>query len=158
NPNDRVNAFVRTGYFHEKRHNGKITTVGPVLEEMNDTTWKYVSGGVRVRLPDSSSVQATMLSDTKTFNSNFLAIPDATGARATGRLSLTQNVPTDAFGGMVQWSRSFSGNQVLTAGTDFRRVDADSIEDAYDATTGSNKTLHRVAGGTQRSYGVFVQD
>src|SRR5207244_9745465 len=106
NPNDRVHAFVRTGYFHEERHNGKITTVGPLLEEMNDTSWKYTSGGVAVRLPDSSSLQATILTDTKTFNSNFLAIPDATGARATGRLSLTQTVPADSFGGMVQWSRA----------------------------------------------------
>ena len=47
NPNDRVHAFVRTGYFHEDRHNGKITTVGPLTEELNDTTWKYTSGGVR---------------------------------------------------------------------------------------------------------------
>ncbi len=30
NPNDRVHAFVRTGYFREERHNGKITTVGPL--------------------------------------------------------------------------------------------------------------------------------
>src|SRR5262249_82648 len=43
-------------------------------------------------------------------------------------------------------------------GTDFRRVDGDSIEDAYDAITGTTKTLHRVAGGTQGSVGVFVQD
>jgi outer membrane receptor protein involved in Fe transport len=158
NPTDRVHAFVRTGYFNEKRHNGKITTVGPLLQETNDTTWKYTSGGVRLRLPDGSTLQGTILRDDKTFNSNFLAIPDGTTTRATGRLSLTQNVPTDAFGSMVQWSRSFAGKQVVTAGTDFRWVDAGTIEDSWDATTGSTKTVHRVAGGTQRSYGVFVQD
>jgi iron complex outermembrane recepter protein len=157
NPNDRVQTFVRTGYFREKRHNGKITTVGPLTEELNDTTWTYTSGGVRVRLPDSSNLQATVFVDDKTFNSNFLAIPDATGARATGRLSLNQAVPTDAFGGMVQWSRALGARHVLSAGTDFRWVDGDSIEDAFDAT-GATKTLHRVAGGTQRSLGIFVQD
>ena len=47
---------------------------------------------------------------------------------------------------------------VLSAGTDFRWVDGDSVEDAFDAVTGSTKTLHRVAGGTQRSLGLFVQD
>ena len=158
NPNDRVHAFVRTGYFHEDRHNGKITTVGPLTEELNDTTWKYASGGVSARLPDTSTLQATIFGDTKTFNSNFLAIPDATGARAIGRLTLNQTVPTDAFGGTVQWSRGIFGTHVLTAGTDFRWVDGDSIEDAFDPITGSTKTLHRVAGGTQRSLGVFVQD
>jgi len=157
-PNDRVQAFVRTGYFHEERHNGKITTVGPLTEELNDTTWKYTSGGVRVRLPDASSLQATVFGDTKTFNSNFLAIPDATGARATGRLTLNQTVPTDAFGGTAQWSRGIFGTHVFTAGTDLRWVDGDSIEDAFDPITGATKTLHRVAGGTQRSLGVFLQD
>jgi iron complex outermembrane receptor protein len=157
NPNDRVHAFVRTGYFREERHNGKITTVGPLTEELNDTTWTYTSGGVRVRLPGESTLQATVFADDKTFNSNFLAIPDSTGARAIGRLSLNQTVPTDALGGMVQWSRALGARHVLTAGTDFRWVDGDSIEDAFDAT-GATKTLHRVAGGTQRSLGIFVQD
>ncbi len=158
NPSPNVHAFVRTGYFHEQRHNGKVTTVGPLTEEMNDTTWKYTSGGVRARLPDASTLQATIFGDTKTFDSNFLAIPDATGARAIGRLSLNQTVPTDALGGMVQWSRAFGQRHVLTAGTDFRQVDGDSIEDAFDAVSGATKTLHRVAGGTQRSLGAFVQD
>jgi iron complex outermembrane recepter protein len=158
NPNDRVHAFVRTGYFDEERHNGKITTLGPVTEELNDTTWKYTSGGVRLRLPDGSNLQATGFGDAKTFHSNFLAVPDATGARATARLTLNQTVPTDAFGGMVQWSRGLFGKHALTAGTDFRWVDGDSVEDAFDAVTGATRTLHRVAGGTQRSLGVFVQD
>ena len=158
NPTDRVHAFVRTGYFREKRHNGKITTVGPLTEEMNDTTWNYTSGGVRMELPDSSTLQATIFGDAKTFDSNFLAIPDATGARSIGRLTLNQTVPTDAFGGTVQWSRALGAQHVLTAGSDFRWVDGDSIEDAFDAVTGTTRTLHRVAGGTQRSLGLFLQD
>ena len=126
---------------------------------MNDTTWKCTSGGVRVRLPDASNLQATVFGDAKTFNSNFLAIPDATGARAIG----TPDAEPDACRPMpsAAWcsgrARS-AGQHVLTAGTDFRWVDGDSIEDAFDAVTGSTKTLHRVAGGTQRSLGVFVQD
>ena len=66
--------------------------------------------------------------------------------------------PTDSFGGTAQWSRSVSRAHVLTAGTDFGWVDGDSIEDAFDPITGATKTLHRVAGGTQRSVGVFLQD
>ena len=148
---------MRTGYFREERHNGKITTVGPLTEELNDTTWTFTSGGVRVAM-DASSLQTTVFVDNKTFDSNFLAIPDATGARAIGRLSLNQTVPTDAIGGMVQWTRALGAKHVLTAGTDFRWVDGDSIEDAFDVITGATRTLHRVAGGTQRSLGIFVQD
>jgi outer membrane receptor protein involved in Fe transport len=158
NPNDRVQAFVRTGYFKEERLNGKMTTVGPPVDEMNDTSWTFTSGGLRIRMPDGSNLEATLFGDGKTFRSNFLAIPDATGARATGRLSLNQSVPTDSLGGMVQWSRSLGRAHVLTAGTDLRWVDGDSVEDAFDAVTGATRTLHRVAGGTQRSLGVFVQD
>ena len=59
---------------------------------------------------------------------------------------------------MVQWTRALGATHVLSAGTDVRWVDGDSVEDAFDAITGSTKTLHRVAGGTQRSLGIFVQD
>ncbi len=148
---------MRTGYFSETSDNGKITTVGPPNEEMNGTSWRRTSG-VQLRLPDSSQLQATMFGESTTFDSNFLAIPDATGARSIGRLSLNQTVPTDAVGGMVQWSRSSRRSHVLTAGMDFRWVDGDSIEDAFDAVTGSTRTTHREAGGTQRSLGVFLQD
>ena len=39
NPTDRVNLFFRAGVFDEERNNGKIG-------ELNDTKWKYGSGGV----------------------------------------------------------------------------------------------------------------
>ncbi|MCC7007396.1 MAG: TonB-dependent receptor [Acidobacteria bacterium] len=158
NPTDRVHAFVRAGYFTEERANGKRTSFTPTIEESNDTAWTYTSGGVRAVLPDSSSLQATVFTDAKEFHSNFLAIPDAGTTRNVGRLSLTQTVPTDAVGGMAQWSRVFRGRHAVTGGMDFRWVDGDSVEDAYDAQTGANKTLHRVAGGTQRLFGLFVQD
>jgi iron complex outermembrane recepter protein len=157
-PTDRVHAFIRSGYFREERDNGKITTVGPAIEEANDTTWKYTSGGVRVRLPDSSDLQATIFTDFKTFRSNFMAVPAATPARSLGRMTLNQRVPTKAVGGMVQWSRAFAGQHHLTAGTDWRWVDGDSEEDGLDAVTGANVVRRRVSGGTQRNLGAFVQD
>ena len=44
------------------------------------------------------------------------------------------------------------------AGTDWRWVDGDSEENGLDASTGTQVTLKRVSGGTQRSLGAFVQD
>ena len=73
-------------------------------------------------------------------------------------MTLRQTVPTTGVGGMVQWSRAFGGAHYFTAGTDFRWVDGDSEELGLDALTGTQVTLERISGGTQRSVGVFVQD
>ena len=154
---ERVNAFVRLGYFDENRANGKASTIDGT-EEANDTTWTSASGGVRIRMPDESDVQATIFTDVETFHSNFLAVPAATPARSIGRMTLTQTVPTKGVGGMVQWSRGFRSTQFLTAGLDWRWVDGDSRENGLDATTGTQVILNRISGGTQRSVGLYVQD
>ena len=73
-------------------------------------------------------------------------------------MTLTQTVPTDSVGGMVQWSRAFGSKQYFTAGSDIRWVDGDSQENGLDASTGTQVILDRNSGGTQRSAGFFVQD
>jgi outer membrane receptor protein involved in Fe transport len=161
-PTDRVQAFFRTGYFTENRGNGKIL-------EVNDTRWKSASGGVRIRMPDESDLQASIHSDVEDFHSTFLAVtaPSATvAARSIVRLTIDQNVPTKAFGGVVQWAKALGTKQYFSAGTDLRWVDGDSQEGAYNAVPGAVVppvqntvlALNRVSGGTQRSVGAFVQD
>jgi outer membrane receptor protein involved in Fe transport len=158
-PNDRTHAFARVGFFREKRDNGKISTFTPFTEEANDTTLKSVSGGVRWSLADQSQLSATVYSDVETFRSNFMAVVQGTPVpRSVGRMTLNQRVPTTSVGGMVEWSRAFAGRHYVTAGTDWRWTDGDSEEDALDPTTGTNVTLRRIAGGTQRNLGAFVQD
>ena len=66
-PSDRVSMFFRVGYFKEDRDNGKVG-------EVNDTLWTAASGGVRVRMPDQSDLQATVFPDDSTFHSTFLAV------------------------------------------------------------------------------------
>jgi len=153
----RARAFVKFGYFDEERANGKASTIDGT-EEANDTTWRNLSTGVRFRLPDASDLQATVFTDDETFHSNFLAVPASTPPRNIGRMTLTQRVPTTSVGGMVQWSRALGTKQYFTAGTDWRWVDGDSEENGLDALTGTQVTLKRVSGGTQRSLGAFVQD
>src|SRR2546428_211499 len=124
---DRVKAFFRTGYFSENRGNGKIG-------EVNDTRWKSASGGVRIRMPDESDLQASLFTDFEKFHSTFLAVtaPSATvAARSIVRLTVDQHVPTNAVGSMVQWSKAIGGSNYFSAGTDFRWVDGDSQEDSY---------------------------
>jgi outer membrane receptor protein involved in Fe transport len=158
-PTSRVNAFVRAGYFREERDNAKKVTVAnaPQIPEANDTTWKSVSGGVRVLLPDASDLQARVFADFNRFHSNFLAVPNLV-TRAIARRTLDQVVPTTGVGGMVQWSRGFGARNYFTAGTDWRWVDGDSEENAMDAVTGTTVVTRRVSGGIQRSLGFFVQD
>jgi outer membrane receptor protein involved in Fe transport len=158
-PSSRVSTFVRFGYFREERDNAKKVTIAgaPPIPEANDTTWKSMSGGVRVILPDSSSLQARLFGDIETFRSDFLAVPNLI-TRAIGRRTLDQRVPTDGFGGMVQWSRAIGQRNFLSGGIDWRWVDGDSEEDAFDTLTGTTIVTRRISGGTQRSLGAFVQN
>jgi outer membrane receptor protein involved in Fe transport len=158
-PNDRTQAFARIGLFREKRDNGKMSTFEPVTEEANRTELNSFSGGVRWRLADQSQLSATLFSDVETFRSNFMAVVQGTPVpRSVGRMTLNQRVPTTSVGGMVEWSKTIAGRHYVTAGTDLRWTDGDSEEDALDPVTGTTVVLHRVAGGTQRNLGLFVQD
>ena len=159
---DRVRAFFRAGYFGEDRGNGKVG-------EVNDTRWTALSGGVRAQLPDRSEVQGTLFGDIEKFHSTFLAVtaPSATvAARSIGRLTVDQHVPTDAFGGMVQWAKAINLQNYVSVGTDFHWVDGDSQEDSFNAapgpvvppTQGAILALQRVSGGTQKSAGLYAQD
>jgi len=161
-PSSRVRVFGRGGYFSEDRGNGKIG-------EVNDTQWTSVSGGTHVLLPDGSALTGSVFTDFEHFHSTFLAVtaPSATvPPRSIVRLTTDQHVPTNAAGGMVQWNRAFRFN-VVSGGADYRWVDGDSEEDAYNAPAGvpvvppvapTVLALQRVSGGTQRSIGAFVQD
>ena len=160
---DRLSVFFRGGYFKEDRVNGKVG-------EVNDTKWSALGGGVRVRLPDGSDLQATVFTDDNTFHSTFLAVtaPSATvPARSIVRLATDQSVPTDAVGTMVQWSRAIGRRHLFGAGFDWRHVDGDSLEDLYVAAPGvpivpptqqAVLSGKRDSGGTQRSAGLFLQD
>jgi outer membrane receptor protein involved in Fe transport len=158
NATDRMNVFFRGGYFSEDRSNAKtcLQSVIP-CDETNDTLLKFVSGGVRLRLPDESDLQARVFANFERFHSSFLAVPAAIPLRSIARLSLLQTVPTKDTGFMLQWSRPVAGRHYFTAGTDWHWVDGDSREDSFNQTTGLVQ-LQRVAGGTQQSLGIFAQD
>ena len=159
-PADRVSTFVRGGYFREERDNAKMTTI-PVgnagVPEANDTLWKSASAGVRASLPDQSDLQATLFLDWERFTSNFMAVPPATPARSIGRMTLLQQVPTTGIGGIATWTKALSTRHLLSAGTDFRRVEGESQERVLDAATGTSAVTRRETGGAQLSSGTFVQ-
>ena len=159
-PSDRVHTFLRASRFSENRTNAKVG-------EVNSTTWQAASAGVQAQLPDSSTVSAHVFGDRQRSAFNFLAVTNAATTRNAVRLATDQRVPTNGIGGMAQWTKVFGTRHVVSAGTDYRRVDGDSEEDAYVAavptvitgvTQAATKSLRRVSGGTQRSVGAFVSD
>jgi outer membrane receptor protein involved in Fe transport len=156
-PSDRFTAFFRGGYFRENRDNAKMSTFDGT-EEANSTRWKSANGGVRIALPDASSLQATVFADFETFRANTLAVPPATPPRSIGRMTLNQRVPSTGVGGAVQWFKTLGARNHFQGGVDWRWVDGESQEEVLDGQTGATVTLKRFSGGTQRSLGVFVQD
>ena len=157
-PTDRISGFLRGGYFTEDRINAKgPTTTGWIVpSELNNTIWKFVSGGVHIRMPDESNLQARAWGNFETFHSNNHGLT-APPSRNGSRLTLMQRVPTNDTGGMVQWSRAFGSKNFVTVGTDWRWVDGDSLEQVMNGTSTAVAT-NRTSGGTQLSAGVFVQD
>ena len=153
-PTDRTSTFLRLGYFKEERDNAKVTTFAPTTPEANDSQWKAFSAGVRASLPDQSDLQASVFLDYTRFNSNFLAVPTP---RSVARVSTMQHVPTDAIGGLVQWSKPISTRYLVSAGTDFRRVKGASEEQGMITTNGLTPITIRDGRGTQISSGTFLQ-
>ncbi len=162
-PADRVSTFFRVGYFREERDNAKVTTVAPITPEMNDTEWKTLSAGLRASLPDQSDLQASVFVDNNRFNSNFLAVPAVVGTapvtppRSLGRLTTVQHVPTDAVGVLVQWSKPISTRHLISAGTDFRRIEGASEEEGRLFSNATVVQTLRDGRGTQFNSGTFVQ-
>ena len=159
-PSDRIQGFVRTGYFSENRNNAKVG-------ELNDTRWTTLNGGVRARLQDDSDLQGRVFVDAQRAHFNFLAVTNAATTRNIVRLATDQNVPTNGVGGMAQWSKAIGRSNAFSAGFDLRWVDGDSQEAAYVAavptstsgvTQAATLSVQRVSGGSQQSFGAFVQD
>jgi outer membrane receptor protein involved in Fe transport len=170
-PSDRVNAFFRAGYFSEDRNNAKIG-------ELNDTRWTTINGGVRMRMPDGSDLQARVYGDISRAHFNFLAVTNAATTRNIVRLATDQNVPTNGVGTTAVWTRTAGSANVFSAGADWRWVDGDSQEAAYVAATptvivpfdggcppglqcGTQQatlSVQRISGGTQQTSGAYVQD
>jgi len=157
-PTDRISGFVRGGYFSEDRINAKgPTTVGVIVpSELNNTYWKSINGGVRIRMADDSDLQLRAWGNFETFHSNNHGLVPA-GSRNGSRLTLMQRVPTNDTGGMAQWSKPLGSKHYFSIGTDWRWVDGDSLEQVMNGTS-TAVINNRTSGGTQVSTGVFIQD
>lgn len=155
--NDRVRASFGLGHFRERRDNGKHTTFGPRVDERNATDLTSASAGVRLNLPDLSDVQAAVFVDDESFQTNSIAVVDAVH-RTSARLGFDHVVPSRGWGGVLQWARPITTVHLLTGGGDWRIVRGESREQVFDEATGLVAVSDRLAGGRQRSAGLYFQD
>ena len=127
-----------------------------------------LAGGVRVRMPDDSDLQATVFSDDEHLPQH---VPGGDRAERNGpprsivRLATDQSVPTDAVGTMIQWSTSGRTEQLLQRrlrlAASRRRQPGRRVHRGPACRRSADRrrlSVQRNSGGTQRSVGLFLQD
>ena len=127
-PSDRVQGFVRAGYFSENRNNGKIG-------ELNDTRWTTVNGGVRARLARRQRSAGAPL---RRRPARALQLPrgdQRRDARATSSAwRPTRTCRPTASAAWRSGRRRSARSNAFSAGFDWRWVDGESQEAAYVAS------------------------
>ncbi len=142
---DSGKVFIRGEIFGESRTNGT-----PL--QTNRTHLRNLSAGANFETTDLGNFSARVYGGTQLFDQNFTAVA---ANRNSETLTRVQRVPSQAMGGMFQWSRAVSGNHTLVAGIDAREVRGASDELAF---VQSRPSFFVGAGGRERTIGVFAED
>jgi outer membrane receptor protein involved in Fe transport len=135
-------TFVRGTYYDDERENGT-----PLQD--NDSAFWQAAAGLDHPL-GGGALSARAHGGHQRFRQTFSAIEDR---RLGERLTRTQEVPVDAGGLALQWTRALA-RHVLVAGAEARAVRGASEE---EAVTPAGRTPS-ASGGTQRAGGVFLED
>ena len=139
-------AFVRGMFFDEARHNGT-----PI--QKNSTGTGFGVAGVNTPINDHDSLSARVYGESQGYDQTFSSVAPA---RNREQLTDIQHVPSQELGTAVQWNHLFS-NHALIAGADANEVIGASDEQLFSSTTGFH-FANNVAGGRQRTVGIFGQD
>ena len=114
---ERIAAMLRN--FTQQERDDMVGDNGKI-GELNDTDWTSMNGGVHIQLPDGSNLQASAFGDIERSHFNFLAVSNSATTRNVVRLATDQHVPTNAAGGMAQWSKAMGASNVFSLGVDDR--------------------------------------
>ncbi|HEY1262373.1 MAG TPA: TonB-dependent receptor [Terriglobales bacterium] len=145
---DRV--FGRGSFFTESRQNG-------TLIQNNDTRLAQGVLGANTQSDSLGWFSARLFGQAQGYNQSFSAVPiPGNPGRDSEALTNLQHVPAQQAGASAWWSKPF-GRQVLVAGFDANQVMGWSNEQVFSAVSGLN-TADTVAGGRQRTVGVYGQD
>lgn len=151
-PAPDVRFFLAGNGFREDRGNGT-----PLQE--NETRSGYGAAGMTLGTSEGPSGEwaLTLFTQLQTFNSTFVSVQPDAFIRTSENKVVDQKVPTDAFGGSLQWTKKLLGVHTLVLGGDFRWIDGESDERTFLAATGAFSGT-RDAGGTQYLWGVYAQE
>jgi outer membrane receptor protein involved in Fe transport len=143
---DSGRAFVRGTFLDEARNNGT-----PL--QTNSTGAGFGSAGINTAIGDHDWIMARIYGQAQGYDQTFSSIASDRNSEA---LTNIQHVPSQAVGGGVQWNHVL-GSHTLIGGVDFQEVMGASNEQLFSSATGT-RFANNIAGGRQRSTGVFGQD
>jgi outer membrane receptor protein involved in Fe transport len=143
--NANASAFIAASLYGESRQNGThLQTNGATLRELRS--------GLNLNSATFGSFAVRLYGGTETLRQTFTSISTD---RNTETLTRNQGVPANQIGGSLLWSRPSAARQLLVAGADFRHVEGESDEYAYQ----SGKPVSYLRnGGVQLRYGAFLED
>jgi outer membrane cobalamin receptor len=139
-------AFVRGTFFDEARNNGT-----PV--QTNSTGGGFGSGGINTSIGNHDWLMARIYGQAQGYDQTFSSISPNRNSEALANI---QHVPSQAVGGGFQWNHVL-GSHTLIGGVDFQEGMGASDEQLFSSTTGRH-FANNIAGGRQRSTGIFGQD
>ena len=139
-------AFLRGTFFDEGRNNGTPLTT-------NSTGTGFGVAGVSTGIGAHDWIDARVYGQVQGYDQTFSSVASD---RSTETLVDIQHVPSQQLGAAVQWNHTL-GRQTFIAGVDAQEVMGASDEQLFSSTTGSH-FANNIAGGRQRSTGVFGQD
>ncbi len=141
--------FLRAAVFSERRNNGT-----PL--QTNATEIRQTSAGGDLPLAAGRLSARAWLAG-QDYQQSFTAVENDRGSE---RLTRLQEVPSDAAGASVQWTRALGGRHALVAGVEVEEVEGTSDETAFIESDGGGApaALRTAAGGRQRSGALFVED
>jgi len=143
---DAGRAFMRGTFFDEARNNG-------TLLQTNNTGTAAGVVGINTDVGRHDSLVARIFGQAEGYDQVFSSIA---ADRNAENLTDLQHVPSQDFGGAFQWNHVLK-NHTLIAGIDSAEVMGSSDERLFSSTTGAH-FANNVAGGRQRSTGVFGED
>jgi outer membrane cobalamin receptor len=143
---DTGRVFMRGTFFDESRKNGTPS-------QINSTGTAVGVAGINTNIGQHDSILARVFGQVEGYDQVFSAIAANRNSEAITDL---QHVPSQDLGGAFQWNHVLR-KHTLIGGVDSAEVMGASDEQLFSSTTGAH-TANNIAGGRQRSTGIFGED
>lgn len=144
-----IQVHLTGNYMNDRRRNGSVL-------KRSHSSVSDVRSGLRWVTGDGNAINASVYG-------SHTGLAVSSSSDALDRQSETPNlnqfdVPSDAIGGQLQWSRTTFGVHQLSAGADASSIKGEVNEDLSYSRTASAYTRRRHVAGHQRLLGVYLSD